>query len=178
MTQAAGRPAPGLPPRDRDDPPEPTAPLADTQGFLGGAEWRPQGGGLGNGSVGSNGQVGAAASSTAVAAGSNSVNQEPWLYKTKMCKFWPHCPRGPKCWFAHGLADLRKPSPIVPMPQGPEPDNGFSHLGAVRRPPPTSHLSLFVRSLTRRVRPPSGTVRLRAPVPRITVVAVSVPPRA
>ncbi len=46
-------------------------------------------------------------------AGSD-INQEPWLFKTKMCKFWPNCPRGPKCWFAHGEGDLRRPA--IPYP--------------------------------------------------------------
>jgi hypothetical protein len=47
-------------------------------------------------------------------AGSNSSprepNKEPWLYKTKTCKYWPQCPRGSKCWFAHGDEELRKPN--------------------------------------------------------------------
>ena len=37
-------------------------------------------------------------------------NKEPWLYKTKTCKYWPQCPRGSKCWFAHGDEELRKPN--------------------------------------------------------------------
>ena len=40
-------------------------------------------------------------------------NKEPWLFKTKMCKFWPSCPRGNKCWFAHGEEDLRKPNSVA-----------------------------------------------------------------
>lgn len=34
-------------------------------------------------------------------------NREPGLHKTKLCKFFPYCPRGVHCWFAHGAHELR-----------------------------------------------------------------------
>jgi cold shock CspA family protein len=34
-------------------------------------------------------------------------NKEPGLHKTKLCKFFPYCPRGAHCWFAHGPHELR-----------------------------------------------------------------------
>ena len=34
-------------------------------------------------------------------------NKEPGLHKTKLCKFYPYCPRGAHCWFAHGPHELR-----------------------------------------------------------------------
>jgi cold shock CspA family protein len=34
-------------------------------------------------------------------------NKEPGLHKTKLCKFFPYCPRGTHCWFAHGPHELR-----------------------------------------------------------------------
>jgi cold shock CspA family protein len=37
----------------------------------------------------------------------NEPNKEPGLHKTKLCKFYPYCPRGAHCWFAHGPHELR-----------------------------------------------------------------------
>lgn len=46
------------------------------------------------------------------------LHAQPWLFKTKMCKFWPSCPRGNKCWFAHGEDELRKPNSVAYMFSG------------------------------------------------------------
>jgi len=68
-----------------------------------------------NFNVGVNGPYGFGATSMAGKAQVIEPNKEPWLFKTKMCKFWPNCPRGAKCWFAHGDDELRKPNSVAYM---------------------------------------------------------------